>query len=150
MSRSCKYCSILALSTFLSLCLLISAFLYYRSERSQGSIKTWHEILPFFSSVQNPTACGMFHEFGGVLNRQPSMVFLDGQKAVCLDDGVRPNPESCLVYSFGNNAEWSFDEQIESYGCKVYTFDPSVRLVELERTLQTLRTRITDVLLTLL
>ncbi len=25
-----------------------------------------------------------------------------------------------------NNGEWSFDDQMEVYGCQVHTFDPSV------------------------
>lgn len=74
----------------------------------------------------DPSACRVYYEFGGVLNRKPSMIFLDGQKSVCVDEGVRPDPDDCLVYSFGNNGEWSFDDQMEVYGCQVHTFDPSV------------------------
>jgi hypothetical protein len=56
--------------------------------------------------------------------RNPSGI--DGQKAVCMDPQVAPNPENCLVYSFGINNEWSFDEQMENYGCRVFAFDPSM------------------------
>lgn len=82
-------------------------------------------MLPFFSR-RDILACKTYYEFGGVINRLPSLTFLDGQKSVCLDQGVAPVPDQCVVYSFGNNGEWSFDEQIESYGCYVYVFDPSV------------------------
>jgi len=50
----------------------------------------------------------------------------DGQKAVCLDKDVAPRPGHCLVYSFGINYEWSFDEEMETYGCNVYSFDPTM------------------------
>ena len=53
---------------------------------------------------------------------------IDGQKAVCLDPAARPTPGRCLVYSFGINNEWSFDEMMETYGCKVYAFDPSMKM----------------------
>ena len=86
----------------------------------------WQDLLPYFSEY-DPTACGIYYEFGGILSRQPGLTFLDGQKAVCFDSGLRPNPGRCIVYSFGSNGEWSFDEQMELYGCKVYCFDPSVR-----------------------
>ena len=44
---------------------------------------------------------------------------VDGQKAICLDPGVAPTFGNCTVYSFGIDYEWSFDESMESYGCKV-------------------------------
>ena len=51
---------------------------------------------------------------------------LDGQKAVCIDPSVAPQPKNCIVYSFGINNEWSFDEDdMEIYGCEVFAFDPS-------------------------
>lgn len=86
---------------------------------------TWKDMLPWFARM-DASVCKTYYEFGGVLNRLPSLSFLDGQKSVCLDPGVAPVPDQCIVYSFGNNGEWSFDEQIETYGCDVYVFDPSV------------------------
>ena len=55
--------------------------------------------------------------------RKPSG--FDGQKAVCLDPQVRPPPGDCLVYSFGIGGDWSFEEAMEAYGCRVFAFDPS-------------------------
>lgn len=92
---------------------------------------TRHEILQWFAHSE-PTDCEIYHEFGGVLNRMykpaPALFFLDGQKSVCLEPvSLAPPSDNCIVYSFGNNAEWSFDEAMQSYGCHVFTFDPTMR-----------------------
>ncbi|XP_067660769.1 probable methyltransferase-like protein 24 [Haliotis asinina] len=51
----------------------------------------------------------------------------DGGWEVCDDEPYRPgNP--CLVYSFGINHDFTFDDDIAKlYGCEVYAFDPSMR-----------------------
>ena len=102
---------------------LISGFLSPNVDHNKHF--TWREMLSLFS-WKNTSACKTYYEFGGVMNHMLALNFLDGQKSVCLDPGVAPVPEQCVVYSFGNNGEWSFDEQIESYGCDVFVFDPSV------------------------
>ncbi|XP_037799900.1 uncharacterized protein LOC119594898 [Penaeus monodon] len=51
--------------------------------------------------------------------------FRDGDKWVCTDEGVGPPSRGCLVYSFGINYEWSFDDAMAERGCKVYTLDPT-------------------------
>lgn len=121
MNRWSKYCVVC-----LSCCILLSvSYLYYKQHIRMSSNLDWKEMLPYFASKGDAFACSTYFEFGGVLNRNPSMVFLDGQKSVCLDEGVAPVPGDCLIYSFGNNGEWSFDEQMEAYGCSVFAFDPS-------------------------
>ncbi|OWA51112.1 putative Methyltransferase-like protein 24 [Hypsibius exemplaris] len=56
--------------------------------------------------------------------------FIDGQYAVCLDR-LLPKmlsmsmANSCLVYSFGVNDDWSFDDALHGRGCEVHSFDPS-------------------------
>lgn len=71
----------------------------------------------------NYSSCSKAQDFGGSVYR----IGVDGQKAVCLDAAVRPdNTEECLVYSFGVNYEWSFDDAMEKFGCRVFSFDPSV------------------------
>ncbi len=73
----------------------------------------------------NQSSCKLAHDFGGIMLKNPSG--LDGQKAVCLDTEVAPKAGNCIVYSFGINNEWSFDDNMEKYGCKVYSFDPSMK-----------------------
>jgi hypothetical protein len=86
---------------------------------------TPHQIIEYFK-WSNQTSCKLTHDFGGHMHRKPSG--LDGQKAVCLDDQIAPKAGSCIVYSFGINNEWSFDETMENYGCKVYSFDPTMKV----------------------
>jgi hypothetical protein len=86
----------------------------------------------------NESSCRLSQNFGGSVIYSVGM---DGQKAVCLDSTVRPIRASdvwpikvkeefseCLVYSFGINNDWTFDEAMESFGCRVYAFDPSMNL----------------------
>ncbi|KAL3864720.1 hypothetical protein ACJMK2_006493 [Sinanodonta woodiana] len=51
----------------------------------------------------------------------------DGGKEVCTDVPFLPRPP-CLVYSFGINYQWDFDEDVARiFGCEVFSFDPSMR-----------------------
>jgi len=45
------------------------------------------------------------------------------QKAICLDKLV---PSKCVVYSFGINYQWTFDDFMYKQGCEVRSFDPSM------------------------
>ena len=82
-----------------------------------------HEEIIDYIYWTNGSSCQLAHDFGGVMMRKPSG--FDGQKAVCLDPQVRPPPDDCLVYSFGIGGDWSFEEAMEAYGCRVFAFDPS-------------------------
>jgi hypothetical protein len=84
---------------------------------------TGAQIIDYFVWT-NRSSCRLAHDFGGVMKNNPSG--LDGQKAICIDPKIAPRGSQCLVYSFGINNEWSFDESMEHYGCKVYSFDPSM------------------------
>ncbi|KAK3091551.1 hypothetical protein FSP39_020753 [Pinctada imbricata] len=51
----------------------------------------------------------------------------DGGWDICDDLAYRPG-KNCLVYSFGINFDFSFDDAIvKKYGCEVHSFDPSMR-----------------------
>lgn len=45
-------------------------------------------------------------------------------KMICLDHIV---PGSCIVYSFGINYQWAFDDFMHNYGCVVRSFDPGMK-----------------------
>lgn len=51
----------------------------------------------------------------------------DGGWEICDDVDVRPR-HPCIVYSFGINNDFSFDDKTAKYyGCHVYSFDPSMK-----------------------
>lgn len=64
-------------------------------------------------------ACERVGYYGGVLIKSDNVSFFDGHKAICLDKGIGPQVNNCIVYSFGINNEWSFDDTMEEYGCHV-------------------------------
>ena len=76
-------------------------------------------------------SCRIKHSFGGELAQLPEKgiehYWIDGGYSFCMDRGMMPDwRRGCLVYSFGINNEWSFDEAMERYGCQVFSFDPSM------------------------
>ncbi|XP_042909288.1 probable methyltransferase-like protein 24 [Parasteatoda tepidariorum] len=75
--------------------------------------------------VQHPkTLCYTALSLGG---QKDDKNRLDGDKIICQDLGMTLRPP-CLVYSFGGNDEWSFEEEVVKFGCEVYTFDPSLKM----------------------
>ncbi|KAL4240661.1 hypothetical protein ACF0H5_001452 [Mactra antiquata] len=62
----------------------------------------------------------------------------DGGWDICDEEKLRPqrnkSTSSCLVYSFGINNDFSFDEAIRDYyGCDVHCFDPSMNQDDFDR-----------------
>ncbi|XP_037782124.1 uncharacterized protein LOC119578636 [Penaeus monodon] len=45
---------------------------------------------------------------------------------MCLDERFDIQAGKCVVLSFGVNNEWSFEDDAERLGCKVYAFDPTM------------------------
>lgn len=78
----------------------------------------------FFQHLrQREYKCANFKSFGAG----------DGRKGVCLDSRFRIIPGDCRVLSFGICQEWSFDDAMADYGCKVYSFDPTNGLPDHQR-----------------
>ncbi|KAK2717612.1 uncharacterized protein LOC136038959 [Artemia franciscana] len=77
-----------------------------------------------FFTWRNENACKSKKSFGGKFYFKN---YFDGNKTLCLDNDVMPDPNGkCLIYSFGVNKDWSFEEAMQAYGCKVLAFDPSI------------------------
>lgn len=96
---------------------------------------SFNEVLNYFQCFDR-TSCSLVHDFGGtMMTKDIHYRGLDGQKAICLDPPqLAPSPDRCVVYSFGINDEWSFDEAMERYGCQVFAFDPSMNVSHHNRT----------------
>jgi len=72
-------------------------------------------------------ACRKVAKLGGKpMQRHDSVPAMDGQKYVCMDREFSGLLTSCLVYSVGVGADWSFDWDAEYLGCHVISMDPSV------------------------
>ena len=52
---------------------------------------------------------------------------MDGVKTFCMDKIYQDViSDSCLIYSFGLSDDWSFEEVMTKFGCKVRSFDPTI------------------------
>lgn len=90
---------------------------------------TGAQLLDYFQwSV--PSSCRLVHDFGGYVKAKMGVV---SQKAVCMDPQVRPFSADCIVYSFGIADEWTFEDDIAAYGCRVFSFDPSMNGSDYDR-----------------
>ncbi|XP_037088480.1 uncharacterized protein LOC119109047 [Pollicipes pollicipes] len=78
-----------------------------------------------FDWPEVPTSsCKRMIKFGGIAGGQNCLV--DGDKYACLDPPLKlATATDCLVYSFGINYDWSFDEAAE----RIYTLDEIVTLL---------------------
>jgi len=113
---------------------IVTVIFYKLSSSSSDPCIDWSKISPDSMSGNqiieyfkwtNSWSCRMPQYFGG---KYQWLFNKDGEKVVCLDSQVKPVSESCIVYSFGINDEWSFDEAMEKYGCNVFAFDPFMEL----------------------
>ena len=123
---------------------------YWRSVRAETM--TPRQIVDYLK-WSNRSACETVHYFGGFLPVWKSPKGIDGQYPVCLDPPVRPQSSKtkfsfkkfkemkeknehnldkrlCIVYSVGINGDWSFDEAMAEYGCRVFSFDPSMNVTD--------------------
>ena len=81
----------------------------------------------FHKLVGNPHGgrCPSLQRFGGIY--QEGCQYWDGHKFVCMSElqhDIKNN--LCLIYSFGISTDWSFEEAMDDFGCRVLMFDPTV------------------------
>ena len=81
----------------------------------------------FHQFIQDPMSsyCKEMKKFGG--HYSTKCKYTDGAKFVCMDDLlVDIQNNECLIYSFGIDKDWTFEDAMSSFGCKVYAHDPTV------------------------
>ncbi|XP_047485689.1 uncharacterized protein LOC125036848 [Penaeus chinensis] len=54
-------------------------------------------------------------------------------KDLCLDDKYKIKSGNCVVFSFGINYDWSFEDDMGKFGCMVYAYDPTMGKTDHQR-----------------
>ncbi|XP_037775239.1 uncharacterized protein LOC119572290 [Penaeus monodon] len=54
-------------------------------------------------------------------------------KDLCLDDKYKIKAGNCVVFSFGINYDWSFEDDMGKFGCMVYAYDPTMGKTDHQR-----------------
>jgi len=49
---------------------------------------------------------------------------VDGDKYICMDNIL--TSKSCIIYSFGINYDWTFEDTMSELGCSVYAYDHTI------------------------
>ena len=81
----------------------------------------------FHQFIQNPmsSVCKVMTKFGGSYSKKCK--YTDGGKFVCMDDlQLDIQNKECLIYSFGIDKDWTFEDVMGEFGCKVFAHDPTV------------------------
>ena len=81
----------------------------------------------FHQFIQDPmsSVCKELKKFGGHYSN--SCKYTDGAKFVCMDDLLMDiQNNECLIYSFGIDKDWTFEDAMSNFGCTVYAHDPTV------------------------
>jgi len=86
------------------------------------------DVINMTSQQRELTIHSVLDNTDTVCNRKLRMGNLgDGGWEICDDDDVRPRAP-CVVYSFGIDNDFSFDDDTAlTYGCHVFSFDPSMK-----------------------
>ena len=114
---------------------LILHFLFYfrarikklrNTDPAKSNMDTYHAlIMDTFDTV-----CNFKARVGGIY--LSGCHVMDGQKYICMDELMADiQNQSCIVYSFGIGGDWSFEDGIGAFGCKVYAYDPSINHAEI-------------------
>lgn len=78
------------------------------------SFSAGKELCPTLQQLFSRSCAKFQRQFGG---RPPAPG--DGRKFVCMDKRFNIKPGNCTIFSFGVNNEWSFEDEMEKFGCKV-------------------------------
>ena len=105
-----------------------------RAEWIKLKPKSWQELASaVFDYIERPHArCDKAVRIGGQPDYKSRK--FDGYKWVCLDPALGLlDTDSCLIYSFGVDHDWSFDDNVQRLQCEIHAFDPSIGLKDHQR-----------------
>merc|ERR1711976_411057 len=79
-------------------------------------------LFGYLSNTDVQTRCKNFKYVG-----TDKKYYVDFSYPICFDNEVWQNSTNCIVYSYGNDNNWHFEESmISDHLCTVYTFDPNL------------------------
>ncbi|XP_042890740.1 uncharacterized protein LOC122265462 [Penaeus japonicus] len=55
------------------------------------------------------------------------------RRNICLDEKFNINRTNCLAFSFGINYDFSFEDSLGKFGCKVFAYDPTMKRKDHQR-----------------
>ena len=50
---------------------------------------------------------------------------VDGDKFICMDN-IMTEKSPCIIYSFGVNHDWTFEDHMDTEGCTIYAYDHTI------------------------
>ncbi|XP_063586034.1 uncharacterized protein LOC134763482 [Penaeus indicus] len=83
------------------------------------ALRTGAQFRKVLTTIDIP--CDNVTTFGG-----PPRGKKGSSKNVCLDARFGVIPGRCVVFSFGINHDWSFEDEMAEFGCKVFAYDPTM------------------------
>jgi len=79
----------------------------------------------FYRSLSFPLQgiCRTLKRLGGNFIAGPHLQ-VDGDKFICMDNIAEK--DSCIIYSFGINDDWTFEDLIDKIGCHTFAYDHTI------------------------
>ena len=93
---------------------------------SSHTLEQIENVLHRFVMDPTDTVCKEKVKFGG--GYWSHYHYIDGSKNKCMDELIQDIAKNeCLIFSFGIANDWTFEDTMDTLGCTVYAFDPSVK-----------------------
>ncbi|XP_055888158.1 probable methyltransferase-like protein 24 [Biomphalaria glabrata] len=103
------------------LCIIGKDRLFVNKDNEQNLSRQWWEW-----------ACLLEKEWDKGAEYSCKDIKLIGNYKICFDEPYKPSPP-CLVYSFGIDNDFRFDDAMAEIGCEVFSFDPSMGVEDHQR-----------------
>ncbi|KAK3869973.1 hypothetical protein Pcinc_024753 [Petrolisthes cinctipes] len=99
-------------------------------------VKELYDVEDFYKYVKHTSMkCDRAVMVGGQRKTHPP--HLEGNKWVCISDFINLVPGKCLVYSFGIERDFTFDDEMDNkFMCEVHSFDPTINMKTQQRSIR--------------